>query len=179
MSDQVQLVLTAIGQDQPGIVRRIARTVADEGANWLESRMARLASHFAGIVLIEVAAGNVGKLTHALEALEADGLRISVQPSAAPEPPPDQKEARLELVGYDRPGIVRQITDALATHGVNIEELETSIERAAMTGDSVFRVKARLRLAHGTDLGAVAGTLEQLGADLMVDITLTSSLLEK
>ena len=50
----VQLVLTVIAQDEPGIVETLSQTVSDHGANWLGSRMARLAGEFAGIVEVSV-----------------------------------------------------------------------------------------------------------------------------
>ena len=47
------LVMTVLGNDRPGLVSSLADTVASHGGNWLESRMARLAGQFAGIVRIE------------------------------------------------------------------------------------------------------------------------------
>ena len=47
------LVLTVFAPDKPGQVERIAQCIAEHGGNWLESRMARLAGQFAGIVRIE------------------------------------------------------------------------------------------------------------------------------
>ena len=47
------LILTVVGPDRPGLVRAIAEAVAARGGSWLESRMARLAGQFAGIVLVE------------------------------------------------------------------------------------------------------------------------------
>ena len=46
------LVLTLIGPDRPGLVEAVAEVVAAHGGNWLESRMARLAGKFAGILRI-------------------------------------------------------------------------------------------------------------------------------
>ena len=49
------LVVTVIGNDRPGIVERLSEVVLTAGANWEESRMARLAGKFAGILRISVA----------------------------------------------------------------------------------------------------------------------------
>ena len=40
---RASLVLTIIGPDRTGLVEAVAAAVADHGANWLESSMARLA----------------------------------------------------------------------------------------------------------------------------------------
>ena len=48
------LTLTLIGRDRVGLVRSLSERVAAAGGNWLESRMARLAGQFAGILLVDV-----------------------------------------------------------------------------------------------------------------------------
>ncbi|NCF90353.1 MAG: glycine cleavage system protein R, partial [Verrucomicrobiaceae bacterium] len=53
--DTESVILTVIGADKPGLVERLATIVADHHGNWLESRMARLAGQFAGILQVEVA----------------------------------------------------------------------------------------------------------------------------
>ena len=52
------LVMTVIGQDRPGLVESVAALVAENGGNWLESRMSRLGGHFAGILRVEVPGEN-------------------------------------------------------------------------------------------------------------------------
>ena len=54
------------------------------------------------------------------------------------------RRVRLELVGHDRPGIVRDLSSALAKLGVSIDELQTQVASAAMSGDELFKVKALL-----------------------------------
>src|SRR3954470_10320156 len=84
------LILTVIGSDRPGLVRTLAEAVAAHGGSWLESRMARLAGQFAGIVRVEAP----DSLLADLRALEGQGLRIVVQSgddstaAAAPVPAP-------------------------------------------------------------------------------------------
>ena len=116
------LILTVIGPDRPGLVRALAEAVAAHGGSWLESRMARLAGQFAGIALVDAPES----LLADLQALEGQGLRILVQ-SGAEQPAATAREPRLalEVVGNDRPGIVRDITRILWDCGVNIEEFVT------------------------------------------------------
>ena len=72
------LILTVVGPDRPGLVRALSEAVAARGGSWLESRMARLAGQFAGIVLVEAPES----LLDDLRALESQGLRIVVQGGA-------------------------------------------------------------------------------------------------
>ncbi|HPG28427.1 MAG TPA: ACT domain-containing protein, partial [Myxococcota bacterium] len=46
------LVLTVIGEDRPGLVEDLSGLIASHDGSWDESRMARLAGHFAGVVQI-------------------------------------------------------------------------------------------------------------------------------
>jgi glycine cleavage system regulatory protein len=65
---------------------------------------------------------------------------------------------------------VRQITDVLTAHGVNIDRLHTETRDAPMSGGRLFEAHADLEVPPGADLGAVRVALEKLANELMVDI---------
>ena len=89
------------------------------------------------------------------------------------EPAEDSfREAQLELVGQDRVGIVQEISSALARHGVSIEKLHTQSESASMSGETLFRARAELRVPNDLDMEALQQSLELLADELMVDIDL-------
>ena len=79
---------------------------------------------------------------------------------------------KLSLVGQDRAGIVREISRVLAAHSVNVEELNTERGRAANSGQKLFQADAQLRLPAGVSMDALREALEQVAADMMVDISL-------
>jgi glycine cleavage system regulatory protein len=167
------LVLTLLGADRPGLVEAVAAPVAAHGGNWLESRMAHLAGKFAGILRIEVPDDRVAALTAALARLEGTGLRVVVEasPSAAAAAA-GPRPMLLDLVGLDRPGIVREISHVLAAHGVNIEELQTDRTSAPMSGELLFQARARVHVPAGTDAARLRATLERIAGDLMVQVKL-------
>ena len=167
----VHLVLTVIAPDQPGVVEALSQTVSDHGANWLGSRMARLAGEFAGIVEINVPAERRKALEGALAALTEQGLRVSLHDSSVTDAPGGSR-LHLELVGNDRPGIVREISQALARRGVNVDELETHCESAAMSGEPLFRATAHLSVPPEVTVESLAEELEKIAGDLMVDLSL-------
>jgi glycine cleavage system regulatory protein len=161
------LILTVIGPDRPGLVRALAGAVAARGGSWLESRMARLAGQFAGIVLVEAP----DTLADDLRVLEREGLRITVQSATSGAPVPSTApRLALEVVGNDRPGIVRDISQVLAASLVNIEELATHVVSGSFSGETLFRVTAFLRAPDAAAVDTVRAGLEQLGNELMVDI---------
>ena len=160
------LILTVIGPDRPGLVRALSSAVAARGGSWLESRMARLAGQFAGIVLVDAPAA----LVDDLHALEREGLRIVAQEVGAPTGPVAGQRLALEVVGNDRPGIVRDVTQVLAECGVNIEELTTDVTSGSFSGGALFKVQAVLRAPGDAAIEASRAGLEKLGNELMVDI---------
>jgi len=167
-----QLVLTLIGRDRPGLVEALSTEVARHGGNWEESRMAQLAGRFAGILRIAVDANRAAGLARALAALEREGLRVVVEGAETNAQGGAGRRVRLSLVGNDREGIVRDLSRALATRAVNVEELETSREAAPMAGGSIFRAAALLLVPSDLSVDALRGALEALADDLMVEISL-------
>ena len=163
------LILTVIGPDRPGLVRALAQSVAAHGGSWLESRMARLAGQFAGIVLVDAP----GSLLADLHALESEGLRIDVHPAAVAEPPAGTTSGErlaVEVVGNDRPGIVRDVARVLAAHGVNIEELVTGVVSGSFSGETLFKATAFVHAPNAAAVAAIRAGLEFLGNEMMVDI---------
>ena len=164
-------MLTIIGGDRPGLVESVSRVVAAHDGNWLESRMSRLAGKFAGILRVDVPEARADALTDALRALAAEGLTVVVE-KASDEPSPRYVALRLELVGQDRPGIVREISAALAAQGINVDALDTACQSAPMSGEALFTATARLRVPLDVGIEALRAGLEELAHDLMVDLTL-------
>ncbi len=165
------LVMTVIGPDRPGLVESVAALVAEHGGNWLESRMSRLGGQFAGILRVELPPEQEAALVAALQALGARGLSIVVHPEELVPLSKPERLSLLEIVGQDRPGIVRQITHALAGHGVNVEELETECSSAAMSGETLFKARAKLNLPEGCNTSEIRQRLEKIAEDLIVEIS--------
>ena len=63
----IPLILTVISADKPGLVESLAQAINRHGGNWLDSRMARMAGQFAGILRVDVPAGAVEALRVELE----------------------------------------------------------------------------------------------------------------
>jgi glycine cleavage system regulatory protein len=169
---QSLLVMTVIGRDRPGLVDSLAGLVAEQGGNWLESRMSRLGGHFAGILRVEVPGDKEQALVAGLKRLEASGLTVVVHPDQPKPAAASGRHSVLEIVGQDRPGIVREISHALASFGVNVEDLHTECASAAMSGETLFVARARLSIPASSDLEKVRQRLEEIAADLIVEISL-------
>ena len=171
----IDLVLTLIGPDHPGIVDAVSKVVAANGGNWLESRMAHLAGKFAGVLCVEVADEQAAELEAALGRLSAIGLHVIVERSAPSDVAPRQI-IEIDLLGLDRPGLVHEVSELLATHRINVEDLSTDRPAAAMSGSHMFRAHVRAAVPDGVDMPELHRGLELLAADLMVEIRLAEAI---
>ena len=162
---------TVIGTDRPGIVEQISDQVLAAGANWEESRMARLAGKFAGVLRVSVDKERADRLVDDLRALASGDLTVVIE-LGTEAGASSSRALGIEIVGQDRPGIVRDISHVLARRGVNIEELETEVTSAAMSGEPTFRARARVRLPDATSVDDIRAALEAMADNLMVDLEL-------
>jgi len=171
------LVLTVIGPDRPGLVQALADVISEHDANWLESRMARLAGKFAGVLRIDAPHEQCQPLTAALGKLRDAGLTVLVESSDGPTGPSRANLSHplvLNLIGHDRPGIVRDVSHALAQRGVNVVDFHTQVVSAAMTGEPLFKATAELLAPDDTQVDELRDALDQLAADLNLDLTLAA-----
>jgi len=170
------LVITAIGPDRPGIVNELSDVAQRFGANWEQSRMASLAGQFAGMAHFEVDDAKSEALVAAFRTLERSGLTIVIATGEGAKAPGPTRRVRLDLVGHDRPGIVRELSGSLAGLGVSIDELHTQVTGAAMSGEPLFKVKALLAVPEAVSTSALRAGLESLADEMMVDLEPAQSL---
>ena len=160
------VVITAVGQDGPGVVAALARAVYDLGGNLDDATMTRLHGAFAAMVAARMPEG-VGEdaVRAALSPVARDrGLTVTVQ-TVAEAPAEAAPDTLLTVYGADKPGIVVEVAEALAARGVNITDMDT---RVAGTPHSPVYVMLLEVVAGDTDL---ATDLETLRRSLGVDIT--------
>ena len=167
----IPLVLTFVGDDRPGLVSAISETIAAHGGTWLESRSARLAGKFAGVLRADVPDANVRALELDLRGLAHAGLHLSVHRGAPDEAAASARRIALEIVGNERPGIVRDVTQTLSRLGVNIEAFDSGLESAPFTGAPMFRAHARLSAPANVAPEDLRRALERLAGEIMVDLT--------
>lgn len=163
-------VLSILGADRTGLVEALAEVVAEHGGSWERSHMTELAGMFAGMVLVRVPGERAEEFRGALVPLREHGLMDVTLRPAAEEQRAAPPTFAFEVVGADRPGIVREVSHRLAALGVGIVDLRTWTESAAMAGSPLFKAAAVVRLPEGLSRAELVGALEDLSSDLMVDV---------
>lgn len=164
------LVLTVIGDDRPGLVKALAEAVAAGGGNWERSQLAELAGKFAGVVVVTIDEADAPGLRDALGSV-AGVLDVGVHEESSDGPGGSGPALTVDLLGNDRPGIVRDISGVLAEHGLSVDEMHTATREAPMAGGQLFEARIRAHAAAGSDPGVVRAALEALAQEILVDLT--------
>lgn len=165
------MVLTVIARDRPGLIKALSETIAAHGGNWVDSSMARLGGEFAGILRIAVPEANAVGLESALGALGDAGIWVTIR--RGHEQPAAAKPGRLvhvSMTGVDHPGIIHEVSAAVASLGISFEALETRVFAGSMSGEAMFAAHADIVLPDGLDEDLLRDTLEDVANDLVVDI---------
>lgn len=136
--------------------------------------MARLGGKFAGILLLQVADEKAAALVADLTALKNIGLLVTLERTAV-QAVHRPVRLNLELLGADRPGIVAEISAALAGQDVSVEELSTDVREAPMAGGMLFEARAVLAAPPATSTDALRSLLEAISDELMVEIKLSTA----
>ncbi|PCH62986.1 MAG: glycine cleavage system protein R [SAR86 cluster bacterium] len=163
------LVLTIIGDDKPGLVESLSQTIADNNGNWLESQMSQLAGKFAGILRVSVSDANAEQLIEQLQQ-RCGSLKMQIERVSLASVAHKPTTLVLNLVANDRPGIIKEISAALAKLHVNVEKLHSECTNAPMSSEPLFKATVRLSMPEGLSLETLQTELENIADDLMVDI---------
>jgi glycine cleavage system transcriptional repressor len=171
-------ILSAIGEDRPGIVADVSELIYECGCNLEDSSMTLLGAHFALLVLLSGEGKALfERLTAGCKRLEWDkGLTVFLSPlkprGEGHVPTPPEPNYALQVVGLDRAGIVYRTSRLLASKAINIRDLHTRVEPAPETGSPIFTMAMETNVPHEVDLDALRAQLESLADELWVEITL-------
>ena len=126
----LELVVTAVGPDRPGIASDFTGHVHAAGANLADTRMANLRGQFALIALVQGTYEVLEDVKRRMkESAPRMGLAIEFHaPTTKDAKGNESREGvpfRLKTYSMDQPGIVHRFTSYLREHHVNVEELGT------------------------------------------------------
>jgi glycine cleavage system transcriptional repressor len=135
------LVITAVGDDRPGIVNGLTKHILECGCNIADSRMTILGGEFALILLLTGNWNSVAKIEESLPKLsDSLGLNITIKRT---EPRPQQGNLlnyHVDALAIDQPGLVHKVTEFFSSRHINIESLNSDSYHAAHTGTPMFSI---------------------------------------
>ena len=167
----INLIITAIGSDRTGIVSELSGIITTHGGNVEESRMSRLGSDFAIIMLVSVSTDWEESLEVALQSI--NDLTISTKLTQIQETG-DNKKYKIGLNGADNEGIVKVLSKYLAEKSINVLEMETHISHAPISGTPLFNLNASVSVPNDVEETVIQSDLSQIAQKLGVEIQLNS-----
>jgi glycine cleavage system transcriptional repressor len=164
-------VITVVGPDSIGIMETISSAVAETGANIEETRASILGGEFAVIMLVSGKAGGTSALETRLPGLlSKKGLTVIVRRTVGPARSGGLPYI-IESISLDTPGIVRAMTGVLLERGLNIEDLESTVSAAPLTGSPMFRMRIMINISPGPKLIALREELSRVAEEHDLDIS--------
>lgn len=169
-----RLVVTAVGEDRPGIVARLTEVFVRHGANVEDSRMAILGGEFAAIVLITIPGDSLDVLESELKALAKESIAVTTKVTECHDPSrfSSCKQFDLTVCGADHEGIVHTVSRFLHERSINIESMETDIVYAPETAIPLFQLKAVVLVPNSVNHAELSNSLTKVGSEQAVDIFL-------
>ena len=166
------LVLTIIGPDKRGLVASVTEAVLEHHASIEESRMTRLGGEFAIIMLIALPTDKKDIFCKGLKVFEKQELTVFTR---------ETNLARLKkfqgyipyavsVWGADHAGIVHAIAEYLTEENVQVDDVETRVTKAPISGAPLFSMNAIVQVPPELTLPKLREKLEDVGDELGVDI---------
>ncbi|MDH5649952.1 MAG: ACT domain-containing protein [Gammaproteobacteria bacterium] len=167
------IVLSAIGNDRPGIVSELSGDINKWGGNIADSRMTVLGGEFALILLVEGSESAIKEIEQNIDDLQQRlSLTIICRRTGRGGPKQSGVPYAIEVVAMDHPGIVSDIARFLSSRGINIQDMDTHSYAAAHTGTPMFALTMTVSIPADQSIAVLRQAFKSYCDDLNMDATL-------
>jgi glycine cleavage system regulatory protein len=131
-----------------------------------------LGGKFAGLVLVSLPTDSAPALEAELKDLSSSGLSVQVTSTGESAAPSGGRDIAFSVIGPDRLGIVREISHALAKRHINVLEMDSQVNSAPMSAESIFTARISAWIPETTDMDDLTGTLDEIADHMTLEIDL-------
>jgi len=150
------LVLSALGDDHPGIIDKLAKAILDAECNIQDTRMTVLGGKFAILMQIDGSWDKLARLEDQLPELQKGlGLTIIAERTEPTESQTALLPYGVDVIALDQPGIVHNLAGFFAGRQINIEDMVTNSYAAAHTGTPMFSVRITLGIPANVHIASL------------------------
>jgi glycine cleavage system transcriptional repressor len=122
-----RFAVTLFGADAPGIVAKVTLELARQGYNLEDCSATTVRGHTAIVLMVLGPAEAEPALVAVLGAVVQD-LNVEMHVTVARQAtPPSGKRYAIAFHGADRPGLISEVSETFADHGVNVVDLKSSV----------------------------------------------------
>lgn len=167
------LVISALGQDHPGIINALTRYAVEAECNIVDSRMTVLGGEFAILMMVEGNWNQIAKLEAQVPGMEQKlGLTIITKRTEDQEADGGGRPYMVEVIAIDHPGIVYQLAGFFSSRKINIQDLVTDSYRAAHTGAQMFSANLTVNIPEEVHIARLREEFLEFCDDLNLDAVL-------
>lgn len=170
-----KLVISALGEDRPGIVDKLSNIIFDHALNIEDSRMTVLGGEFAILLLVSGEQKSLDALLERLAEIEQN-LQMSLLVKTTTESLKQDNAIpySVDVAALDHPGIVRNIANFFSNRDINIVNLETERYSAPHTGTPMFALHMTIGIPAGINIPQLRDAFMELCDELNLDAELSS-----
>lgn len=170
---RTHIILFLVGKDRPGIVDDLSTLLYERGANIEDSRMATMGGRFSIMTLFSCAPDQLEAIGADLDDLRELGFEISLHEADDPGTVPREAGLpfKLEIVSMDHPGIIQNVVSILHGHNVNIQNLDTRVTSAPLSGAPLFDLILEASVPADRSIARVKEELMKLAAEMNLDLS--------
>ncbi|GAX83203.1 hypothetical protein CEUSTIGMA_g10629.t1 [Chlamydomonas eustigma] len=181
--ERAHVLITMHGPDRPGMVAAASRSVFECGGNLTTGKMIKLGGEFAVMMHVDCPPEKVGEMRESLHARQGEGAlagcdiqtRQVLSLTDEKQVPASMYTAHVRLTGPDQPGLLMKLTEMLASHGLNIDHIQTEqhVVPSKSTGKPrMFSCSGIVSSEKEPDMIALNAAIVQLRKDLKVSCVL-------
>tara|TARA_A100001011_G_scaffold103101_2_gene108859 strand:- start:12990 stop:13505 length:516 start_codon:yes stop_codon:yes gene_type:complete len=168
-----KLIISANGPDRKGIVSEISSIININDGNIETSKMIRLETEFALLVLIDINNNKIEILRDKLNQIKS--LSFNFIETESDTNNQFINKYHLYINGADNEGIVHSFSKFLSETDINIDEISTKIKNAPMSATPLFMMDVIIGSKSKIDIKNVSKNLNEIAGKLGVDVSIKSA----
>jgi glycine cleavage system transcriptional repressor len=169
-----QLVITALGDDRPGIVDELSNALFKHNLNIEDSRMSVLGGEFAVLLLVGGSPESIDNFVADTASLEESlNMKILVKVTSSEVRRQALVPYNVEVVAMDNPGIVHNLASFFSSRQINIVDLNTERYAAAHTATPMFAVNMTIGIPADIPLKQLRDEFISMCDELNLDASMS------
>ena len=164
-----EFIIFANGPDKIGLVSSLSKKITNSGSNINESRMIKLGDHFAIILSISTLLNQ----TEMKEILSNQDLTFTIKSKfKKTDQTSEFKVKKFLLKGADNEGLVYHLTNFFSEHRINIQNLNSNVTQAPVTGINLFEIDGEIKIPKNISINFIENQFLKIENKLSVDLKL-------
>jgi len=148
-----QLVITALGEDRPGLVNALSHELYKYDLNIEDSRMSVLGGEFVVMLLVSGSLTSIDQVVQSVAKLEEMlNMKLLTKKTRSKQDTAGLIPYKVEVVSIDHPGIVQDIASFFSAREINVVDMDTTCYPAAHTGTPMFSLYMTIGMPAGQSI---------------------------